>query len=408
MRWMLSTLLVSSQRIRHASPKLFGDGEPKLAFEEFQAIAGVWRTDILFNDGPATRVHLLLAVPEKRGGQFPSGGKVKLMEENLPDDVRFGEEDSWSASRQVRAGLSGDDRLGLSLQLGDLQLEGRGQRGGFRCRAFVGRVVEGGDDPRVVGSFAMRLTLPLKTDAAQLERRYKQRIASLHPPPLFPHNGLIGRWKLLLNIMVSPGSALAAYFPIDIYEDGSWQSVELEQTLAGTWGMYSSADALARTGWAPSVPLIMNQGTGDSVRLTVHRDQCTTTGLGVAGLPINFDFLLLGRPLAGDDMPEVEEDGASGMHQEVVLQTSDGIAAHVEGRLWTEDVAKGSFGVFILHRDFDDDWLDRQQEEEDCEMGDDVACETLNVEDEAKRAWLAKLELELSRKSTWGERDLQK
>ena len=84
------------------------------------------------------------------------------------------------------AGAEGDDILRLSLQLGNLHLEGRGQRGGLRCRTFVGKVFEEDvgrgvlgevfEGNTVVGRFTMRLALPMKTDSSALEQQYRQRI----------------------------------------------------------------------------------------------------------------------------------------------------------------------------------------------------------------------------------------
>ena len=61
--------------------------------------------------------------------------------------------------------------------MGNLQLEGKGKRFGLRCKAFVGKVVEIGDESRVVGRFAMGLGLPFNTNPTALEERYQERIA---------------------------------------------------------------------------------------------------------------------------------------------------------------------------------------------------------------------------------------
>ena len=128
---------------------------------------------------------------------MPSSGKVYTMDDNLPFGMRPDEEGYlsawWAANRNVRAGAEGDDTVCLSLQLGNLLLQGRGQRGGLRCRSFVGTVLwryPGGDDPindpttwAMVGRFSMQLALPSKTDTSMLESRYRKRIET-RPPPL--------------------------------------------------------------------------------------------------------------------------------------------------------------------------------------------------------------------------------
>ena len=102
----------------------------------------------------------------------------------------------WAAKRKVHAGTEGDDIVYLALQLGDsMLLDGRGQRGGLRCRSFdgivwdVGRVANG-DRPRELGHFIMRLALPIKTDTAMLESQYdkrtrlrRERAANSYVPP---------------------------------------------------------------------------------------------------------------------------------------------------------------------------------------------------------------------------------
>ena len=68
------------------------------------------------------------------------------------------------------------------MQLGNIYLEGRGQRGGLRCRTFVGKVFEGHDYPRLIGRFSLRLSLPIKTETFALEKQYQRRIASSPSP----------------------------------------------------------------------------------------------------------------------------------------------------------------------------------------------------------------------------------
>ena len=49
MRWLLGTLLASSPRLRHRNVVAFGESGPQLANEEYEALAGVWRTYLEFD-----------------------------------------------------------------------------------------------------------------------------------------------------------------------------------------------------------------------------------------------------------------------------------------------------------------------------------------------------------------------
>ena len=186
MRLLLGLLASSSRHVpRHQQAKLFGDSYPQLATEEFQALAGVWRADLQLNDEDVT-ISLHLADP-KHETEFPPGGDVFPIEDSLPFSVRQHELNwrsaRWSVSRYVYAGQQGDDILGLSVQLGNLALEGRGQRAGLRCRAFVGKVYETSDVPKVIGRFSLQLALPIKADTLALEKQYQQRISARSAPP---------------------------------------------------------------------------------------------------------------------------------------------------------------------------------------------------------------------------------
>ena len=159
MRWLLGTLAASSQHAaRHRPPALFGDSRPQLAIEEYRALAGVWRADLELDDG-VTSISLHLADPHSQqtvaparvlvgedasmGSQgseltddFPSHGAVRPLEEAMPYDMwmsmcrdeKAWTSARWSVSRDVFAGQPGDDVLGISVHLGNLYLEGRGQR----------------------------------------------------------------------------------------------------------------------------------------------------------------------------------------------------------------------------------------------------------------------------------------
>ena len=121
------------------------DGDqPHLTIEEYAALAGVWRTELALDDGDAT-VSLHLASPKVLHPGSP-GGKVHTMLK-LPFNIAGGrslQHASWSihatgpplqlgeATRdeeeEVLAAGGPPGQLGLSLQLGTLQLEGRGTR----------------------------------------------------------------------------------------------------------------------------------------------------------------------------------------------------------------------------------------------------------------------------------------
>ena len=210
MRWLLGTLLTSSHHVRHRPPALLGAiGQPFLAEEEYKALAGVWRADLELDDGDAS-LSLHLAAPGSQ--QFDTatqGGKVYPIDadrQKLPFAHRAHAWSAarWSAHRTVRAGTEGDGELCFALQLGNLHLEGRGERSGLHCSNFAGTVLEGGlDDPYVLGRFSMHLALPFETNASTLEERYQQRLAKQPAPPLsFSVASFIGRWQLLLAVDV--------------------------------------------------------------------------------------------------------------------------------------------------------------------------------------------------------------
>ena len=60
---------------RHRPPALLCDGQqPHLTIEEYEALSGVWRTELELDDGDAT-ISLHLATPKSLGNGSP-GGKV--------------------------------------------------------------------------------------------------------------------------------------------------------------------------------------------------------------------------------------------------------------------------------------------------------------------------------------------
>ena len=121
------------------------DGDqPHLTIEEYAALAGVWRTELALDDGDAT-ISLHLASPKVLHPGSP-GGKVHTML-TLPFNIRSAsghQSASWSIhatgpplqlgeetrdeEQDVLAPAGPPGQLGLSLQLGTLQLEGRGER----------------------------------------------------------------------------------------------------------------------------------------------------------------------------------------------------------------------------------------------------------------------------------------
>ena len=132
MRWLVSTLLTTMHGSRHRALEMFGR-KPTLAHEEFQALAGVWRADLSLHPALHTGDAMLsLHLASPRGTtDFPSSGKVYAIEGNLPLNIC---EDAdgwlcawWTASRHVRAGANGDDTVSMTVQLGNMLLDGRGR-----------------------------------------------------------------------------------------------------------------------------------------------------------------------------------------------------------------------------------------------------------------------------------------
>ena len=414
MRYLLTTLAATTPSVRHGPPCLV-----HLASEEFQALAGVYRADLSLDEGDMA-LSLHLAAPESLHLDCEHHGKVYPMESNLPFNIiqsNGWSSAQWSACRAVQAGEEGDDNLDLNLQLGNLYLEGRGQRGGdFRCPAFAGTVFEGGEDPCVVGRFSMQLSLPIQSDVTPLEEAYRARIASQPAPPLtYERSEFVGQWRLLLS---TDEDRAPAHFAIELKPDRTWESVGADERLAGTWGMYSNDPTS-----------LSDKPDGSNVWLKVHADRCTETiNEGVAGLPLRSDFHLWGEPVLT-------------VEQELAQRAAGGSQAErVDGRLWAGLVEPEFFGQFSLLRGWgvsnvvsnvDPDVQRRREEEEAkrawlsrldapgawgggakggvsavvappeiladlttaCDSGAQTACEELSLEEAAKRAWLESLGL---------------
>jgi hypothetical protein len=417
--WRLGGCQLASVPLpRHRSPALFGDVSPQLAQEEYLALAGIWRAEFELEDGEMA-VTLCLAPPSPHplDRSFPSEGKVHTVEENLPSEdfypsMLFGSalcalqhgvacgSAHWSANRLVRAGSPGDDALCVSLRLGTMFLEGRGERRGLRCRTFVGRVFDEGSYPygHSLGRFTLRLSLPIKMDALDLERRYQHRVASRGPPPLvYTAPSFVGCWRLVLAIEEEgPHATRWFVFPVELRADGSWQSKGTEETLAGRWGMY------ARGGWDGGWST--TESVGSNVWLRVQREQCSESSRGIAGLPIPCGFTLSGRPIIetevqqlGAELTALAFDGvgdsasggsSSAAATSVAAQPADGIVDRIDGRLWEGPVERAYFGRFSLMREAALTEVGKLQDR--CDEGSDAACDALSQEEEAKRAWLAK------------------
>ena len=429
MRWLLGTLLASSHHVRHHSP-LLSQQPLQLAEEEYKALAGVWRADLeLEEHGIATSLHLAApnAISFDADGLSAyaqtQGGRVFPMDDKLPNADRMSSA-WWSVTRTTSTGTegdAGDAGLRLSMQLGNLYLEGKGQRNGnFRCSAFSGTVLEGGDAPCVVGQFLLRLSLPMTSNITSLEGRYRQRIATQPAPPLeYLRTNFVGRWRLLLSmdddysyadasqpssgassssLTITTGTGaghdepivataherarqvLHTFFAIELSNTGSWQSVGGKHTLAGSWGMGSSRGS--------------TDGSGSRVWLSVESSKCSETLRGVAGLPVRSDFQMAGKPVhdTRDQAEEIVEDGKSFVR-----------ADRVDGRLWEGSVEPAYFGSFTLLREMEissevgleiselasgmESLIDA------CDEGFETACDTLSKEDEAKRQWLEEVEL---------------
>ena len=137
----------SCRRPGAVSCALCDGGQPHLTIEEYEALSGVWRTELELDAGDAT-ISLHLATPKSLGEGSP-GGKVhtllKLPFNILPAggqqsaswsihptaprhqaQLQLGEE-TRDVEETVLATSVSPGELGLSLQLGTLQLEGRGE-----------------------------------------------------------------------------------------------------------------------------------------------------------------------------------------------------------------------------------------------------------------------------------------
>ena len=300
------------------------------------ALAGIWRADLELDDGD-DMISMHLAVPKFQvGTEVPDEafGKVYLMNDtplrpwsNICDSGSSAAR--WSAYRLVRAGAEGDQEMQLQLQLGNLYLEGRGKRDGFRCSSFEGTVLEGGEDPYVVGRFSMHLSLPIVSEIDALQKRYQQRIASRPAPPIiYSRSSYVDTWRLLLSL---DDDSPPAYFPVQLAQDGSWQSVGTEETLGGKWGV-SSREGHGMSTVTPA---------GSHMWLQVDSKRCTETLRGLAGLPVRSDFELEGKPVI-----ETEE-------QELAARASGGAEARadrVDGHLCVGSVERAYFGSFRLLR----------------------------------------------------------
>ena len=342
MRWIIGTLLAAAQRPRHRVPALIDTVQQPshlLTIEEYKALAGIWRAELELDDGDkSTTLHL--AVPLS-SAEF--GGKVQST--NVPS----GPHDTWFVEHSIRAGDS-EDSLCLSLQLGALLLEGRGERHGLRCCSFVGTVLEGyTHDPCMVGRFSMQLSLPIASDLAALEQQHELRLDSRQPLPLtYPRSGFIGQWRLDLAVdEVEP----PARMPVELLADGSWQSVGMEQRMGGTWGMltmyqHAHADCTEEySGWSTMQP------AGSSMWLKVHRARCTETLRGLAGLPVRSDFHLTGAPMFETAEGELAARATALTAGEVGRAVTAVMPDVICGRLWEGSIERAYFGHFRLVRE---------------------------------------------------------
>jgi hypothetical protein len=291
--------------------------------EELEALAGVWHTELALDDG-GRQVSLFL----------DALGRVQATEE------RYGEgpgSSGWEA-----LAVPGSTVVSLSLQLGVLFLEGTGERkpGGLRCASFRGSVLEGRDDPCVVGKFVMTFTMPTTEDTAALEQRHRSRVEARPAPPLsFKLAGFVGRWRMLLSM---DDSDVPAFFTLELLDDHTFSSSGGDytgQTLAGSWGLYSQVGRDDGHGeWKAFEP------HGSSLWLRVERSKSTETLRGVADLPdVRADFNLWGRPVL-DPMQELAARTEAG----AVIQS-------VDGAVWIGAVERAYIGRFSLMRAAADD-----------------------------------------------------
>lgn len=281
-----------------------------LEVEELEALAGFYQANLCLDDGDRDlSLHL-----------HPSGIV------HTTDDAAFS---TYTASTQWDCfAVPESSEISLRLQLGNLYLEGKGEREGLRCVVFKGNVLEGRDSPCCVGSFSMSLVLPTIADVGALEERHRARIESRPAPPMsFARDGFVGQWRLMLSV---DSDSPPAYFTIGLNADRSFSSVGGEQKLAGMWGVYAKSDGGK---WSSIQP------AGSSLWLKVEREACSETLKGVADLPVRQSFNLWGRPLL------------ESMEAELAARTPEGTKAdRVDGQLWIGNVERAYFGRFSLMR----------------------------------------------------------
>jgi hypothetical protein len=339
MRCLLSTLLATSnhhqQYSRCRPPKSFGpEGTPKLAGEEYKSLAGVWVTELWFDN--CEQDQSLWYQDSVVSLHLAPDGKVCPMDVDHELCGGIPEWSWYSVERSVCAGEEGDDQLSLSLQLGrSLFLQGEGTRTYFRCTEFTGAVLEGTPEfdaaelvglrePAVVGSFTMRLALPIKTNASALEEIYERRIASRPPPPpTYDFSDFVGRWTMVLAfqdaLLQAVGKRMVMKAPIELAADGSWESeARGGKRFSGTWGMYDKQPH-SDSGWSDT-----HQPNGLGPWLTV---------LDLVDGKAREVFHLWGEPVL-----EMARPG--------------GGQPPVAGLLWTGKVAaREYFGQFVLERE---------------------------------------------------------
>jgi len=319
MRWILGLLASSSPSLRLGKPMAFRPQKLPLESEEVEALAGIWRAELDLDDG-AKSISLFL----------DANGKVRAADESVLPDANICQGTTWSDQWRVTAVPEGDT-VSLKLSLGVLYLEGKGTRQGLRCSSVAGSVLEGKEDPCCVGSFRMGLVMPSggwdRSVIKSLEDRHEARVLRRPAPPIaFSRSGFAGRWRMLLSMDELPFN-----FCVRLHDNLTWTSEGGEQTLAGSWGVWSSSEGKGS----------YIQAQGSSLWLKVDRNRCSETMRGIAGMPQRESFTLWGKPLLSFEEELGARMGAAG----------GATADRVQGRLSVGEVERAFFGMFSLMRE---------------------------------------------------------
>lgn len=268
---------------------------------ELKALAGVWSLTMDLDDGL-----------QKLACNLDASGTLTTEREGLSRIADA--KDRWKAAADAESGS-----MNMRVSIGPWMLRGNGMRtNGLRCKSVTGSVLEGGDDPVCVGSFAMTLRVPV-ADAEELSELERSRTAKLDarpaPPPRFRRGYYIGeKWRLLVAFDDTEAPSI---FTVRLREDGKFVSYSAgdesnsdgsessnydgaaarPQQLGGSWGVWDSTLRRDAKRQRPT-----NATLGTDFYMRVEREQCTSTLRGLANLPVHESFSLWGKPTLGSGM----------------------------------------------------------------------------------------------------------